>query len=136
MPSLIVSNIFEKSLKKLPKDALQKINKTKQLLQADPHHPSLHLKKVQESVRKDVFECRVDDFWRMIVKQDEGNKFNLIYVGPYDKAIKFGAGLREAPGYYDVGTDLVDIFDSYLAGDESAVQFITISEEEFIKWVE
>jgi mRNA-degrading endonuclease RelE of RelBE toxin-antitoxin system len=136
MPSLIVSNIFEKSLKKLPKDTLKKIEKVKRLIQENPHHPSLHLKKIQESVRKDVFECRVDDFWRMVLRQDEGNKYDLIYVGPHDKAIKYGAGLREAPAYYGADENLAIVLNLYLAGDEKAIVFIEIVDEVFMKWME
>ena len=70
-----MSDVFTESASRLPKDAKAKLFKVFTLLAKNPKHPSLHFKKIQGANRKDIYECRVDLFWRLII-QDLGGKQN------------------------------------------------------------
>lgn len=132
MAELRVSEVFARAANRLPKEARVKLLKVFMLLTQDPRHPSLQLKKVQGAARADIYECRVDQFWRLIVQNDDGMSFQLVDVGPHDDVIARGAQVREArPGYAPTDTSArasADAVAAYLSGDDSALRFRTWTE--------
>ena len=58
-----------RQVKKLPKHIQQKVRKTVLFLARDPHHPSLHSRKMAGTER---FEARIDYHYRLtyIIKDD------------------------------------------------------------------
>jgi mRNA-degrading endonuclease RelE of RelBE toxin-antitoxin system len=130
MAEVKISSVFFESANRLPKDARAKLFKIFDLLTNNPRHPSLHLKKIQGSVRDDIYECRIDLFWRLIL-QDLGDMlFQAIYVGAHDEAINHGAMIRESTRlFYTIQTDPADLVHSYLSGEDIALSFKQISLE-------
>jgi hypothetical protein len=53
--------------------------------------------------------------------------FDLVYVGAHDEAISYGARLREASVYYGSDVSSLERLNSYLAGDEQALEFTTVT---------
>lgn len=93
MITLRISDTFAKFANQLPKEAKIKLLKIFMLLTQNPHYPSLQLKKVKGSSMDNIYECRVDDFWRLILQMNKESNLDLIYVGPHDDAIYYGYGL-------------------------------------------
>jgi hypothetical protein len=128
MPILRMSTIFAESANRLPKEAKVKLTKAFMLLANNPRHPSLQLKKIEGAVRKNVYECRLDQFWRIIVREVGDMTYDLVYVGAHDEAIGYGARLREAPTYYSsADKPILEHLNSYLSGDEQALEFVDIT---------
>jgi len=129
MAELKMSDIFAESANRLPKEAKAKMLKVFMLLTSNPKHPSLQLKKIQGAHRDDIYECRVDQFWRLIL-QDLGNKlYQLVYVGAHDEAINRGEAVREEPTAY--GPNSVEcMVHSFAQGDDTSMQFVTVQLEE------
>jgi len=127
MAILRMSSVFAQSANQLPKEAKVKLTKAFMLLTDNPRHPSLQLKKIEGAARKNVYECRLDQFWRMILQETGEMTFDLIYVGAHDEAISYGARLREAPVRYDAYAPILERVNSYLAGNDQALEFIKVS---------
>jgi mRNA-degrading endonuclease YafQ of YafQ-DinJ toxin-antitoxin module len=130
MAILRMSNIFAESANHLPKEAKTKLLKVFVLLTDNPRHPSLQLKKIQGASRKDVYECRIDQFWRIVLKEVSEMTFDLIYVGAHDEAISYGARLREARVEYGLSASIENRLEFYLVGNDEALEFtaVTLSE--------
>lgn len=130
--TLRMSSFFTQSASQLPKEARAKLPKVLNLLTTDPRHPSLHLKKIEGVSRKDVYECRLDNFWRIIMRQAEGLIYDLMYVGAHDEAIHHGLMVQEPRATYIVGLtpNMADLVEAFLAGDEDTISFreITLTE--------
>ena len=127
MTTLTMSNIFAESADRLPKAAKAKLPKIFKLLTNNPRHPSLQLKKIKGSSRPNIYECRLDRSWRLIL-QDRGNMtFDLVYVGAHDDAIGYGARLRESGSHYGSSVSALERLESYLAGDNEALEFVAVT---------
>jgi hypothetical protein len=122
-----MSNIFAESAQRLPKDAKLKLTKAFSLLTKDPRHPSLQLKKIKGAVRPNVYECRLDQSWRVILQETGEMTFDLVYVGPHDEAISLGARLREAGASYGPQVSIVERLESFMAGDDQSIEFVAVS---------
>jgi hypothetical protein len=135
MPIILrMSTIFAESANRLPKEAKVKLAKAFMLLANNPRHPSLQLKKIEGAVRKNVYECRLDLFWRIIVQEVGDMTYDLVYVGAHDEAIGYGARLREASTYYgSLGKPILECLNSYLSGDEQALGFVDIVPDDLEK---
>jgi len=53
--------------------------------------------------------------------------FDLVYVGAHDDAIGYGARLRESGSLYGSSASILERLESYLAGDNEALEFITVT---------
>jgi hypothetical protein len=127
---LRMSNIFAESANRLPKEAKVKLTKVFMLLTNNPRHPSLQLKKIKGAVRPNVYECRLDQFWRVILQETGEMTFDLVYVGPHDEAINYGARVHESRVYYNSYAPVTERLESYLAGDDQVLEFVAVSPDE------
>jgi hypothetical protein len=131
MAILRMSNIFAESANRLPQGAKVKLTKIFMLLTDNPRHPSLQLKKIEGATRKNVYECRIDQFWRIILQEVGEMTFDLIYAGTHDEALRYGAQLREARAAYDFSKPSIESrLESYLAGNDEAIEFVTVTPSE------
>ena len=99
MATLRMSKDFAKAADELPKNIRAKLTKVFFLLTSDPKHPSLQVKKIQGSKRNDVYECRVDQSWRMVMRDLGDMQYDLVAIGEHDKTIAWGANY----GAYSTG---------------------------------
>jgi len=127
MAILRMSSIFAESANRLPKEAKTKLLKVFVLLTDNPRHPSLQLKKIQGTSRKDVYECRIDQFWRIVLKEVGEMTFDLIYAGAHDEALSYGTQLREARVEYGLSESIENRLKSYLVGNDEALEFTTVT---------
>ncbi|HKZ86439.1 MAG TPA: hypothetical protein VJ793_22650 [Anaerolineae bacterium] len=127
MTVLTMSSIFAESADRLPKEAKVKLPKAYRLLTDNPRHPSLQLKKIEGAARKNIYECRLDQFWRIILQEVSEMTFDLIYVGAHDEAINYGARLREPVAHYGMSGAIEERLESYLAGNDEAIEFVTVT---------
>jgi mRNA interferase RelE/StbE len=88
MAILRMSSIFAESANRLPKEARAKLPKVFMLLTSNPRHPSLRLKKIKGAIRPNVYECRLDRSWRLILQGMGEMTFDLVYAGAHDEAIR------------------------------------------------
>ncbi|MBF0492269.1 MAG: hypothetical protein HQM15_05760 [Deltaproteobacteria bacterium] len=89
---LFISPLFEKKLKKLPKDILEATRKTTKLLSENPKHPSLKTHKVLRAVGNfgsDVFEAYVTMKYRLTWEYgpDQG-MITLRNIDNHDECLK------------------------------------------------
>ena len=127
MAELKISDVFAESANRLPKDAKAKLLKIFMLLTSNPKHPSLQLKKIHGSARNDIYECRVDNFWRLVVQDLGSMLFQLIYVGPHDEAINYGAMVREPTSPFRGRLPVLEHVIMYLHGDDNALSFTPLA---------
>ena len=127
MTILRMSSIFAESANCLPKETRAKLPKAFMLLTSNPRHPSLQLKKIKGAIRSNVYECRLDRSWRLVLQEMGDMNFDLVYVGAHDEAISYGARLRERGPRYDSSVSIVERLESYLAGDDQALEFVTLT---------
>jgi len=59
--------------------------------------------------------------------------FDLLYVGAHDKAISYGAQLRESRAHCGRGKPIEELPESYLAGSNDALEFAAVTPEELEK---
>jgi len=121
-----MSSIFAESANRLPKEAKAKLPKAFMLLTNNPRHPSLQVKKIEGAVRRDVYECRLDQAWRIILKET-GETYDLVYVGAHDEAISYGARLRESGATYGSDISMTERLKLYLAGDDQVLEFVDVT---------
>jgi len=136
MAILKMSSIFAESANRLPKEARAKLPKVFMLLTSDPRHPSLQLKKIKGATRPNVYECRIDQSWRLILQGMDGMDFDLLYVGAHDDAISYGARLRERASYYGESMPIAERLEAYLAGNDEALGFVTVTRDELERFGE
>jgi len=127
MAILRMSNIFAESANRLPKEEKAKLPKAFALLTNNPRHPSLQVKKIQGALRPNVYECRLDQSWRIILQEIGEMTFDLVYVGAHDEAISYGARLRESKSYYNSEIPIAERLESYLNGDDKALEFTNVT---------
>jgi mRNA-degrading endonuclease RelE of RelBE toxin-antitoxin system len=75
------TDIFKKFYQKLPKNIQQKTDKTLLLLEQNPSHPSLKVKKMEGT--QNIYEWRISDNYRGTF-QKIGNMGYLRKVGTHD----------------------------------------------------
>ena len=136
MAILTISSIFAESANRLPKETRAKLPKVFNFLITNPRHPSLKLKKIKGAIRPNVYECRVDRSWRLVVQAMEGLDFDLLYVGAHDEAISYGARLREPAPYYGESMPIAERLKLYLAGDDEALEFVTVTPDDLERFGE
>jgi len=56
--------------------------------------------------------------------------FDLVYVGAHDEAIGYGARLRERGSPYGSIVSIMERLESYLAGDDRALEFVAVTSED------
>jgi mRNA-degrading endonuclease YafQ of YafQ-DinJ toxin-antitoxin module len=127
---LSLSRGFAKEAGSLPKEVKAKLVDVFDQLLRDPHHPSLHLKKIKGARRPDVYECRVDISRRLVVRLAGEGGIELVHVGSHDETIERGARLHEPTASYDGLATAEDALTAYLEGDDEAITFVTVSEKE------
>ncbi len=133
MAILRMSNVFAEAANRLPKEAKAKLPKVFVLLTNDPRHPSLQVKKIEGARRSNIYECRLDQSWRIILQQFGEMTFDLVYVGPHDEAISYGARLREAGPEYSSsetlgqGESILESVRAYLEGDDHILEFSSVT---------
>ena len=127
MAILRMSSIFAESANRLPKEEKAKLPKAFALLTNNPRHPSLQVKKIQGALRPNVYECRLDQSWRIILQEIGEMTFDLVYVGAHDEAISYGARLRESKPHYNSEIPIVECLELYLAGDDKALEFSNVT---------
>jgi mRNA-degrading endonuclease YafQ of YafQ-DinJ toxin-antitoxin module len=93
-----MSTIFTKSANRTPKETKPKLIKIFMLLTKDLRHSSLQVKKIKGAKQKNIYECRVDKSWRLILKMYD-NYLDLLYVGRHDEAIICGGKLNNIISY-------------------------------------
>jgi len=135
MTILRMSSIFAESANRLPKQTKAKLPKVFMLLTSNPRHPSLQLK-IKGAIRPNVYECRLDRSWRLILQEMGDMTFDLVYVGAHDKAISFGAHLRERSTDYGPGVSILERLESYLAGDDQALEFVAVTPDDLKRFGE
>ncbi|MCU0610683.1 MAG: hypothetical protein MUE60_02710 [Candidatus Eisenbacteria bacterium] len=127
MPEMFMSQQFLKAAVSLPKGAKVKLFKIFDLLGENPRHPSLHMKKIQGAHRADIYECRVDDFWRLIVRVGGDVGIQLVYVGAHDEAIRHGAHVHESVEPFGAPPSPDGLVNAFLAGDDAALGFLPVT---------
>jgi mRNA interferase RelE/StbE len=132
--TLRMSSIFAESAHRLPKETRAKLPKVFMLLTSNPRHPSLRLKKIQGATRPNVYECRIDRSWRLILQGMGKMTFDLVYAGAHDEAISYGARLREGRLPYGSSASIVERLEAYLAGDDQALEFVALTSDDLEKF--
>lgn len=135
MLDLSMSHAFREAAVYLPKDAKAKLFKVFLLLGENPRHPSLQLKKIQGARRPDIYECRVDQSLRMVVRLAGSSGIELVYVGAHDEAIKHGCRVAEGTGAYGQ-TQPSDRVAAFLEGNDGALAFTPVSVEDMAALLE
>ena len=134
MAILRMSTVFAQSANQLPPDEKLKLTRIFMLLTDNPRHPSLQLKKIAGAHRVNIYECRLDQSWRIILQQTSEMTFDLIYVGAHDEAVRFGSNLREAHARYGSNPLILNRVNSYLAGDDQAIDFVVVAQKDYKRW--
>jgi mRNA-degrading endonuclease RelE of RelBE toxin-antitoxin system len=82
---LIFTNRFKKAYRRLPQDIQSKVKKAIRLLDEDPRHPSLRVKRIQGTDK--VYEGRIDRKYRFSF-EFEGEEIMLRNVDNHDECLK------------------------------------------------
>lgn len=98
-----MSNDFAKAAHHLPKETREKLTKVFFLLTSDPRHPSLQVKKIKGAKRNDVYECRIDKSWRMVMCDMGQMQYDLIAIGEHDKTINLGKSVAASGAIAGMG---------------------------------
>ncbi len=53
-------------------------------------------------VAKDIFECRLDRFWRIVLRLADDAILDLVYVAAHDEALDHGVRLRDTSMLYSL----------------------------------
>jgi mRNA interferase RelE/StbE len=140
MAQLCISDVFAKLACDLPKEAKVKLPKVFLLLTTNPRHPSLGVKKLEGTRQSNLYECRLDRSWRIILQGLEGEMVDLLYVGTHDGVIRLVAvggviassvgkkGRHPAMAPHDA---LLRRFEQYLAGEDRVLNFISLSANDY-----
>jgi mRNA-degrading endonuclease RelE of RelBE toxin-antitoxin system len=89
MYKLQVTNVFKKSVKRLPKDIQNKLKNKLNFLAGDPNYPSLRTKKNNSWSNKykyTIYESSIDMSYRFLwtYSEDEKNIIILYMAGDHD----------------------------------------------------
>jgi hypothetical protein len=77
------TSAFRRLFKSLPADVRGQARTAYQLFAADPHHPSLHFKRVHET--EPVFSARVGRSYRVVGLREEADMIVWFWIGPHEK---------------------------------------------------
>lgn len=80
---------FRTLFKRLPQDVRRDAKKSYLLWKADPFHPGLHFKEINE--KKRLWSVRASLGWRALGVRREADRMVWVWIGPhgdYDEAIK------------------------------------------------
>jgi mRNA-degrading endonuclease RelE of RelBE toxin-antitoxin system len=130
MVQLRISSFFAAAASRLPKEARAKLPKVFMLLTSNPRHPSLQVKKVVGASRTDVYECRVNGFWRIILRYVDDTACDLLYVGAHDEALRHGMMVRERAVPYSPDMSAQEQLEAFLEGEEQAIRFLPVTIEQ------
>jgi mRNA interferase RelE/StbE len=136
MAQLRISDTFAKSAYELPKEAKAKLPKAFLLLTTNPRHPSLQVKKIDVAHQPNIYECRLDQSWRIIPQGLDGDTLDLLYVGSHDGVIRW-EGVASKLGLADFSHDLLFpdspllCLEHYLAGEDQALNFTLLSPDDY-----
>lgn len=120
---------FVDKLSSLPQDIKSKAIKVMKLLVSDFRHPGLQTKRVKSSVLG-VYECRVDNDYRLIYDCERGS-IRCWYIGHHDIALKFAERVSSIPvdlciediDPIDIDAGLYDLIVYIRTEDDSAVEW-------------
>jgi len=82
---LIFTNRFKKAYQRLPQNIQGKLKKTIRLLDENPRHPSLRVKRIQGTDK--IYERRIDQKYRFSFEFD-GEEIVLRNVDNHDECLK------------------------------------------------
>jgi hypothetical protein len=133
MTILRMSTVFAQCASELPSNEKVKLARIFMLLTDNPGHPVLKLQKVPGARRSNVYECRLDNSWKIILERTGQITYDLIYVGTAEDAVHFGETLREQPPGYGAGTTAVSKVGSYLCGEDAALEFIPVDPNDLVQ---
>jgi len=74
---------FRKLFESLPSEVRDQAHAAYQLFATDPHHPSLHFKRVHDS--EPVFSVRVGRSYRVVGLREEADLIVWFWIGPHEK---------------------------------------------------
>jgi hypothetical protein len=134
MAILRMSTVFAQSANELPMEEKVKLPRIFMLLTDNPGHPSLQLQKIECARCSNVYECRLDKSWRIILERTGEMTFDLIYVGTSDEAARFSESLREDESGYGSDAAAVAQMQSYLAGCDDALHFVAVTRANLERW--
>ena len=80
-----LSRRFLKAYDRLPVRIQTKVDKAVELLDANPRHPSLQAKPIHHA--PGIYECRVDQNYRLTYERLEEDILYLRVVGPHDETL-------------------------------------------------
>lgn len=83
--NILWTDKFKRNYKRLPTPISKKFQKQLTLLFSNIKHPSLRIKKM--AGRENVWEERVDRFWRFTFQKDKEN-IVLRTIGPHDEVLR------------------------------------------------
>ena len=86
MPRLDIPESFKEMLQASPPDIRKKLGKTLRLLADNPHHPSLHSKKVEGA--PGIYEARVDRSYILTYERLPGDILRLRVIGKHDETLR------------------------------------------------
>lgn len=113
------------------KETKAKLPRVFKLLTSHPRHPPLQVKKLKGALRPDIYECRLNQSWRIILRQAGEMAYDLVYVGAHDEAISYGLQVRERGAAYGESMNVDERLRSYLAGDDTAIVFVPATPGDF-----
>ena len=77
------TSAFRKLFSSLPEEIRDQARTAYQVFTADPHHPSLHFKRVHET--EPVFSARVGRSYRVVGLREEAGLIIWFWIGPHEK---------------------------------------------------
>jgi len=78
----VLTRRYKESYDRLQPQIQKKVEKALRLIEQDFRYPSLNTKK-QKGVRGNIWEAKVDDYYRFLFELKKGGKCYLLEVGPH-----------------------------------------------------
>jgi hypothetical protein len=133
MAILRMSTVFAQCANELPSEEKVKLARVFMLLTDNPGHPILQLQKLPCARRSNVYECRLDRSWKIILQRTGEITYDLIYVGTAEDAVHFGETLREESAGYGGESSALGRVHCYLSGDDTALEFTAIDPDDLVQ---
>ena len=133
MAILRMSTVFAQCANELPPEEKVKLARIFMLLTDNPGHPILQLQRVTGARRSNVYECRLDRSWKIILERTGEITYDLIYVGSAEEAVHFGETLREESAGYGAEGSMIGRVRSYLLGSDAALEFIPVDADDLVQ---
>jgi hypothetical protein len=77
------TSAFRKLFSSLPVEVREQARTVYRLFAADPHHPSLHFKRVHE--KQPIFSARVGRSYRAVGLREEADVIVWFWIGPHEQ---------------------------------------------------